>query len=167
MNEKIPAIAYIEAQILHRANAQGALAPSARSVETEYGLQQGSLGSGVFQETRILSLLYSLIVVPKEFWNLNKNHPVYVQIKESWSLETVNIITDQGQWEEPIYGFVHHLRNAIAHANFEFKSGNFEFWNQHNNNPETYRAKLSMQAIQHFLEVAGSLLANLRNEIKV
>ncbi len=166
MNEKIPAIAYIEAQILHRASAQGFLASSVRSVEAEYGLHQGSLGSGVFLETRILSLLYLLIVVPKEFWGLSKNHPIYGQIKELWSLETVNIITDQSHWEEPIYRFVHHLRNAMAHANFEFKNGNFEFWDQYKNKPETYRANLSVQVMQQFLEVVGARLANLKNESK-
>lgn len=118
MNEKIPGIAYIEAQILHRASAQSLLAPAVRYIEAEYGLQQGSLGSGVFLETRIISLLYSLIVVPKEFWKLSKNHPVYTRIKESWSPESVNIIVDKSHWEEPIYRFVHHLRNAMAHANF-------------------------------------------------
>lgn len=57
MNEKIPALAYIEAQILHRANTQGLLTPSVRSVEREYGLQEGSLGLGIFLETRVLTLL--------------------------------------------------------------------------------------------------------------
>ncbi|MFH1777492.1 MAG: HEPN family nuclease [Candidatus Omnitrophota bacterium] len=166
MNEKITGIAYIEAQILHQASAQGLLSPAVRSIEAEYGLQHGSLGSGVFLETRIISLLYSLIVVPKEFWKLSKNHPVYTRIKESWSLESVNIIVDKSHWEEPIYRFMHHLRNAIAHANFEFKSGDFEFWDQYRDKPETYRARLSTQVIQGFLEVVGSLLANLKNEIK-
>jgi len=166
MNEKIPALAYIEAQIIHRASAQGVLAPSVRSVEAEYGLPRGSLGTGVFLETRILSLLYSLIVVPKEFWGLGNNHPVYEQIEETWSLESVQVIIDKSHWERPIYRFVHHLRNAMAHANFEFKSGNFEFWDQYKNEPETYRAKLSSEVMQRFLEVVGSLLANLKHEAK-
>ena len=160
MNEKIPKIAYIEAQILHQASTQGLLASSVRSVEAKYGLPQGSLGSGVFLETRILTLLYSLIVVPKEFWNLSENHPIYRQIKETWSLEAVSIIVDKSHWKEPIYRFIHHLRNAMAHANFKFKNGNFEFWDQHKNKPETYRAMLTTPEMQHFLEVVGSLLAN-------
>ena len=166
MNEKIPAIAYIEAQILHRASGQGLLAPSVRAVETEYGLNPGSLGSGIFLETRIISLLYSLIVVPKEFWSLSKEHPIYSQIEDRWSLDKVNIKTDQSHWKEPVYRFIHHLRNAMAHANFEFKSGNFEFWDQYKNKPETYRASLSTEVMQQFLETVGSLLANLKNENK-
>ena len=162
--KKIPALGYIEAQILHRASAQGLLVPAVRSVEAEYGLQPGSLGNGVFLETRILALLYTLIVVPKEFWNLGQNHQIYGQISKYWSLENVNINVDKSPWQEPVYKFVHHLRNAMAHANFEFKSGNFEFWDQFRNNPESYRATLSTTAMQQFLEVVGALLANLKNE---
>ncbi len=162
--KKIPALGYIEAQILHRASAQGLLAPAVGSVEREYGLQPGSLGSGVFLETRILSLLYLLIVVPKEFWSLSNNHQIYGRINESWSLEMVSIAVCNSRWQDPIYRFIHHLRNAMAHANFEFKNGNFEFWDQNKNAPETYRATLSTAAMQQFLEVVGSLLANLKNE---
>jgi hypothetical protein len=83
MNEKISAVSYIEAQILHRAGAQGLLLPAVRSVEAEYSLQPCSLGSRAFLETRILSLLYSLTVVPKEFWSLDQNHQIYGQIGKS------------------------------------------------------------------------------------
>jgi hypothetical protein len=164
MNERIPALAYIEAQIVHQASAQALLAPAVRSVEKEYGLQFGSLGSGVFLETRILSLLYLLIVVPKEFWSLGNNHQIYGRINESWSLEMVSITVCNSRWQDPIYRFIHHLRNAMAHANFEFKNGNFEFWDQIQNAPETYRATLSTAAMQQFLEAVGSLMANLKNE---
>ncbi|HQO17311.1 MAG TPA: HEPN family nuclease [Methylotenera sp.] len=160
----IPALAYMEAQIIHRASAQGLLAPVVRSVETEYGLHLGLLKSGVFLETRTLSLLYLLIVVPKEFWGLGNNHQIYQRINESWSLEMVNIIVCNSPWREPIYRFIHHLRNAMAHANFQFKNGNIEFWDQPRNKHETYRASLSTAAMQQFLEVVGSLFANLKNE---
>ena len=165
MNEKIPRIAYIEAQILHRASGQGLLVPVVRAVETEYGLQSGSLGSGVFLETRITSLLYSLIVVPKEFWNLGQNHPIYGQINRFWSIKKVTIYLDESHWENPTYRFVHHLRNAVAHVNYEFKRGEFEFWDQFKEKPK-YRAKLSTEQMQDFLEVVGSLLANSENEGK-
>lgn len=161
--KEIPGWGYIEAQILHRACAEGRLASTVRSVEIEYGLQPGSLGIGVFLETRILSLLYLLIVVPKEFWSLNKKHQIYDRIKEIWSLEMVDITVCNSPWQDPIYRFIHHLRNAMAHANFKFENRNFEFWDQ-NQQRETYRAKLSTAEMEKFLEVVGSLLANLKNE---
>jgi len=58
-----------------------------------------------------------------------------------------------------VYGFIHHLRNAIAHAHFEFKDPNaFEFWDQEKDT-ETYRARLSLEAMERFLEVVGRLMA--------
>lgn len=164
MNEQIPALAYIEAQILHQASAQGYLSSSVRSVENKYGLEEGSLGSGLFLETRILSLLYTLILVPKEFWRLDKNDQVYDRINKLWSLDKVEVKTDESKWQQPIYRFIHHLRNALAHANFCFSGGNFEFWDQYRNNPEQYRAVVSTNSMQEFLEVVGSRLANLKNE---
>ena len=166
MNEKVTKSAYIEAQILFRAGTQNLLAPAVQLVEAEYGLQKGSLGNGVFTETRILSLLYTLIVVPKEFWSLDKDHPVYGQINKSWPLTKVNIIKDQSHFADPVYKFVHHLRNAIAHAHFEFKDDDFEFWDQRKNKPEAYRAKLPMKEMLRFLDIVGALFANLKHDNK-
>lgn len=164
MIRKIPALAYIEAQIIHQASAKGLLAPIARSVETRYGLELDYLGGGVFIQTRTLSLLYLLIVVPKESWKLDENHPIYGQISEAWSLNEVCIDICNSRWQNPIYRFIHHLRNAIAHANFEFKNENIEFWDQNKSKMVTYKATLSTTAMQKFLEVVGSLLANLKKE---
>ena len=163
MDERIPAVAYIAAQMLHRASAEGLLLPSVRSVEAEYGLKPGSLGGGIFLQTRTISLLYSLILIPKEFWCLGEKDPVYERISAAWSLKVINIKTDRSNWQDPIYRFIHHLRNALAHANFFFEGSNFEFWDEHNNQ-EKYRAALSISSVQQFLEVVGSIMANLRNE---
>lgn len=163
INEQIPALTYIEAQILHRASAKGLLLPAVQSVEAEYGLKPGSLGGGIFLETRTISLLYLLILIPKEFWCLGEKDPVYERISTAWSMKTTNIKTDRSNWHDPIYRFIHHLRNAVAHANFFFDGSNFKFWDEHNNQ-EKFRAVLSISSIQQFLEVVGSILANLRNE---
>lgn len=63
--EQIPRFAYVEAQIIHRAAKSGRLDESARAVEQQYRLVHGSLGNGVFLESRIIQLLYCLVVVPK------------------------------------------------------------------------------------------------------
>jgi len=111
-------------------------------------------------------MLYLLIVVPKEFWGLSNDHPIYDQIEKAWSLNDVNVITDKSPWQKPIYKFIHHLRNAIVHANFEFMDENFVFWDHYNKDkPETYRAVLSKSAMQRFLEVVGALLSNIKEEL--
>ena len=163
MNEEIPAYAYIEAQVIHRAANNQALEASARVIEKQYDLPEGFLGSGIFSQTRILSLLYTLIVVPKEFWKLDEKDPVYSTIEELWLIDSVDVITDNSRWEKPVYSFIHHLRNSVSHANFSFEKDYFEFWNQYKNRPESYRARISTEALIVFLERVGSILANLKN----
>jgi len=157
----IPAFAYIEAQIIHTASNQKALEPTVRQIESKYGLKSGVLGSGIFIETRILSLLYLLIVVPKEYWSLDANHDIYKQISTSWQMDKVIIITDiASEKYSTAYSFVHHLRNAVSHANFKFELNRFEFWNINKKEIETYRAALNLDALQQFLETVGASFAN-------
>jgi len=159
MNENIPRVAYVEAQVLHCAGRKGLLAPCVRAVESEHGLEPGYLGTGIFFETRVLSLLYCLIVVPKEFWSLGPAHAVYGQIADQWSVGEAAIRVDRSRWRDPTYRFIHHLRNAVAHANLEFRERAFEFWDK-NGGEEKYRAVLSETAMQQFLAVVGSLMSS-------
>ena len=87
MENDIPALAYIEAQILGRAVASGSIGCHVTATEDEYGLARGSLGKGVFWETRVLSLLYTLILFPKEHWKMGPNDPVYAEIAENEALK--------------------------------------------------------------------------------
>ena len=166
MNKQIPKIAYIETQILCNPDTRGILAPAVRAVEKKYGLEDGSLGDGIFLQTRIITLLYSLILFPKEFWSLGKDNDIYRKINDVWSTDSVSIITDKSHWEDPIYKFIHHLRNSIAHVNFSFRDNEFEFWDQNKKNVEKYRAILSTASIQKFLEVVGSMFANFEKQNK-
>jgi hypothetical protein len=159
-NEQIPPFAYIEAQILHRAAKEGALVATAQLVERTYGVPSGTFGRGIFFEIRLLSLLYFLVVVPKELWDLDESHPIYDEIAREWALTHVVVFLDNSSWQKPIYRFIHHLRNAVAHANFEFKQQNFEFWDENRSGAVRYRAAVSVTAIERFLEIVGSRLAN-------
>jgi hypothetical protein len=166
-NNQIPKFAYIEAQVLHQAANQGLLAPIARLVETQRGYPSGSCQGGTYPETRILSLLYLLIVVPKEFKSLHETHKIYEQIEKSWSPEMVDIELEINPFKNAIYSFIYHLRNAIAHTRFAFKDGYFEFWDKKNkDSPINYKAKLPIAAISPFLEAVGTILANYEEEIK-
>ena len=77
MSKDIPAVACIEQQILSHAVSEGNLQSSVRRVEAEYGLETGSLGTGLILQVRILSLLYMLILFPKEYWKMGQDDPIY------------------------------------------------------------------------------------------
>ena len=73
-------------------------------------------------------------------------------------MQGVTVIERSTKFDDPIYAFVHHLRNEVAQAGFKFTEGDFEIWDR-----RSYRAKLSLQALEIFLDNVGSLLANLRS----
>lgn len=160
MDKNIPRLAYIEAQILHRAARLGMLNSTARLVELDYKIPASTLGNGIFFQTRTLSLLYLLVVLPKEYWALKEQALIYGKIEKLWSINNAKIVIDFNDFKNPIYSFIHHLRNAVVHAHFEFIDNNFVFWNERNKKI-TYRAEVSFSTIESFLEVVGSLLANL------
>lgn len=163
LRNEIPRLAYIEAQVLHRAAATGALSESVRAVENHYKLPNGSLGSGVFLESRVLTLLYCLVVVPKEIWASEAKHPVYKAIASTWTVPDKAVtLPREGDQGPPIYDFIHHLRNAVAHARFSFDGRSFHFWDQRQNEREpSFRASLTIENLQRLLETVGALLANL------
>lgn len=159
MDQRIPAYAYAEAQVLHRAAKLGLLNSTARLVEAEHNYPLGTLGNGIFFQTRTLSLLYLLIVLPKEYWVLKETAPIYNKIEQLWSVNNIRVVIDSNDFKNPTYAFIHHLRNAVAHAHFEFVNNTFVFWNQ-KNKKTTYKAEVSLSAMESFLEVVGSHMAN-------
>jgi HEPN pEK499 p136 len=159
MDKNIPRLAYIEAQILHRAARLGSLNSTARLVEVEYKIPPGTLGNGIFFQTRTLSLLFLLIVLPKEYWVLKETAPIYSKTEQSWSVNNVRVVIDSNDFKNPVYAFIHHLRNAVAHAHFEFVDNTFVFWNQ-KNKQTTYKAEVSFIVLENFLEVVGSIMSN-------
>jgi hypothetical protein len=157
----IPQGAYVEAQIIHRAAIAGALAPYAREMEREQGVPEGSLGMGIFFQTRAIALLYALILVPKEFWELKADSGIYTRLERVFSIDEVEIRVDESRHAGELYKFVHHLRNALAHARFRFRSKSFEFWDRDpRTKTENYRAIVKEPTLTSFLETVGSNFAN-------
>ena len=157
----IPRLAFIEAQIIHRAARAGALKPFVRDVELQYKAEHGTLGTGVFLETRILGLLYFLILVPKELWGLDSSYQIYTRLENSFPMSDVTVTVDESRYSGQLYKFVHHLRNALGHVRFKFEAGSFEFWDwDPRAKVEPYRAIIQLPKLISFLEVVGSDLAN-------
>ena len=164
--DKIPTLAFIEAQVIHQAVAKGALTDSVRAVETYYNLAEGSLGNGVFLESRMLTLLYCLVVVPKEVWASESEHPVYQAVSTKWRIPQGAVSNHRSGFpDRPTYQFIHHLRNAVAHARFSFRDQRFHFWDQRRHEHEpSFRASVSLSELQEFLEIVGAAFANLRSD---
>lgn len=162
--QEIPSWAFINAQIAQQAVHSGDLARSVRSVEVHYGLAPGSLR--FINPAYLVSLLYCLIVVPKEVWLLSENHSVYDQIDRDWLVAIFAVEQDDnGELaKHPVYYLIHHLRNAVAHANFSIEDdGRFKFWDQKKKTtPVYFRASMSVECLQEFVSKVGALLANLR-----
>ncbi|MGD9561078.1 MAG: HEPN family nuclease [Pyrinomonadaceae bacterium] len=157
----IPRGAYVEAQIIHKAANAGALEPFAREQERYYGVTEGYFGQGIFLQTRAIALLYTLILVPKEFWELQSDSEIYTRLEGLFSLDDVQITIDASRHSGELYKFIHHLRNALAHARFKFAAKSFEFWDRNpRTNVESYRAIVQEATLIAFLEVVGSNFAS-------
>lgn len=164
---EIPSWAFINAQIAQKAVHSGDLARSVRSVEENYGLPPESFS--FINPAYMVSLLYCLIVVPKEIWSLKESHPVYVEIDKNWLLGLFKIeLSDDRFARHPVYYLINHLRNAIAHANFAIEdNGRFRFWDRKNKSSAPYfRASMSKDNLEIFLSKIGAHLANLRTQGK-
>jgi hypothetical protein len=129
VRSEIPALAFINAQIIQDAVQTGALVEPTRRVENMYGLPWGSLR--ILNPAYLLSLLYCLIVVPKEFWLHDESHPVFARIDQDRLLGLVSVMLKTTTFDEnPCYRLLRHLRNAVAHVRFTISENDFTFWDQ-------------------------------------
>ena len=160
MSKCIVAWAFIEQAVLASAERDGSLQNHAQRVERENGLPPGYLATGLFWQTRSLSLLYMLILFPKEYWNLDQCDPIYRDIEQRWSINAVSVVTPDQKYGRTVYGFVHRLRNALAHASIAFQADDIEIWDTWMGR-EAYRARISRKETERFLEIVGSRMASL------
>ncbi len=162
--QEIPTWAFLNALIAQQAVQTGDLARSVRSVEIHYGLAPGSLR--FINEAYVVSLLYCLIVVPKEVWLLSENHSVYEKIDKDWLVGLFDVEHFDDRFaKHPVYHLIHHLRNAVAHANFSLEDERFAFWDQKGRTSAPYfGASISIHCLQDFLSKVGTMLANLRTQ---
>ena len=165
MSKDVAAWAFIEQEVLALAEGDGSLRHHARRVEKMYGLVPEYLGTGLLWQTRALSLLYMLVLFPREYWMMEQSDPIYREIEERWSLNGINVLTDDKKHGHTIYGFIHRLRNALAHANIAFHGDDIEFadFADKCRGKEVYRARVSRHEVQTFLKTVGSIMANRRN----
>jgi hypothetical protein len=161
---EIPALAWINAQIIQKAERMGSLNSPTRQVESFYGLPTGSLR--ILNPAHLIGLLYCLIVVPKELWLKDKSHPVFVHIHPDKIVGLISVSSKTENFDiHPSYTLLRHLRNSVAHARFALVDDKFEFWDlDPRTDRETFRATSSLAQLSEFVSYVGPILANLQNQ---
>jgi hypothetical protein len=155
---EIPSMAFIEAQVIQHPMTLEACRSVIQEIERQYQVPTGSLGDGIFYQSRILSLLYTLIVFPKEVWSLDQADPFYEEVSRKVDINGFLVQSGKRDFEDPHYNLVHRIRNAVAHANVEFKEPNIIFSDRNG-----WQATASVEVVWHFLSEIGAIMANLRN----
>ncbi len=93
---------------------------------------------------------------------MGQDDPIYQEIEERWSLNSIQIIVQDEKYGTSIYGFIHRLRNALAHANITLHEEYIEL-SDNWKGEEVYRARISNNEAEKFLSVVGCIMANRRN----
>ena len=161
--EQIPTAAYYNMLVLQQATIDGDLRRALKHWSAEMGV---SSEVSLINPGLVASLLYCLIVVPKEVWDPPSNDAIYVKLNEGEPLKLFHVTTWQRKSNEhPLRDFLRHLRNAIAHANFSVDSEwRFEFWDKPSKGEDVnFRASIVRDDLARFLSVVGSELARLKD----
>jgi len=169
MREEIPLRAFINAQIIREAEKGNDWQAAIRAICEKYA-SQGLAEYQFMNPAYVVSLLYCLLVVPKELWiGINNDHPVFEDIKKD--SVAVNVISKfkittaiptrrEKEWSDNLY-LLHKLRNSIAHANYDIGvvDGRMNFKFLDNN----FECSIGKDDLMTFLSVVGAKLAMLRS----
>ncbi len=131
MNDWIPTAVFIEHFVLNEALERNVSIEKASSlVLPTFGINPD--GAFLHRQTRLLSLLYTLIVFPREQWKRIGLLEVAVErakIDPDLSPEIQKILD---------IGFLRAIRNSVAHARIQFDSGHITFRDGHDDKPPTF-----------------------------
>ena len=162
IRSEIPALAYVNAQIIQEAVRVGALDQPTRQVEMDYRLPTGCLR--ILNPGYLLGLLYCLFVVPKEFWiGREESHPAFTDIDSDKLLPFFSISKKSEKSDKnPRYHLLRHIRNSISHVRFGLDDDVF-ILRDVDRDKETFRATCTLAVLSEFVSYVGPVLANLRN----
>jgi hypothetical protein len=166
LREEIPQRAYINAEIIQVALNTLTFRESIDAVKRKYQLQEYDFVNPAY----IISLLYCLLVVPREVWLKNEpDQTIYEEVKKCASLRYF-VITNPENHDGLLVGysvhsFLKHLRNSVAHARFSIdREMVFTFSDQENKKDEQqFRVSISARNLMEFLSEVGAILANIRS----
>jgi len=156
----VSAKAYLDHQMLMHAEANGFLIPSIHAVEDRYQLPRGQLGSHLDSEVRCLSLLYLLLVYPKERFSRDK-----VQSDALAMGFSIDELSKSGAKMAGIADeedLLRKLRNSVAHADLDVSPSGVSFRGQSNCSRE-YDINFPWDVLSVLLSKIGEYFANRRS----
>lgn len=159
--EDLPTIAFIEHQIIAKAAADGMLQAASDKVWQTYDCQPGTMPGAPFFQSRVLSLLYCLLVFPREFWSRRGLEIEIGSEIEKYEL-TIQFMNEKNQWAVRRVAFddIRRLRNSIAHARIWFDDDHVHF---QDGRKSDYRTKMNPEEILLFLTKVGIIFCNARH----
>jgi hypothetical protein len=171
--DEIPQMAWINAQIILRAINDHALDRATRDVCQQYEcLRSYHLDNQAFHA----SLLYCLIVFPKEFYDSvdlthateDLNRRAEIILKQFKINIWINAPRENKIYNPNKQGLITKVRNAVAHGRISVeisvdRSFIYTFWDQRNERSErTFECQIGVRNLGRFLSIVGRALANIR-----
>lgn len=164
--DEIPQRAFINAEIFQLALKTGALDSATSQISKKYSIPEYSVENPAY----IVSLLYCLVVFPKELWKYEINDELTNSIN-SFGDEIINLFQIQTWNNRPInctlYGercsFLNKIRNSISHANIYVDAYmNFTFFDK-DKYGKNFECTSDCSSVMEFISKIGSVLANIRS----
>ena len=148
MNDWVPTAAFIEHYVLEEALGRDVTIKKASSIVVpRFGLT--SDGPFLHRQTRLLGMLYTLLVFPRERWKRNGLLEVVVErakADKELSERNNNLLN---------IGFLRSLRNAVSHARIDFTDDSVTFLDGRDEGAMTFEVTLSMREAVNFVLVLG------------
>lgn len=103
----------------------------------------------------MLMLLYGLLVIPREMWNYQglPEFPFHTRQEFQFCIAEENVAARK---------FLTHMRNAVAHANFDvnIENGTYTFWNTQNDGMINFKVKVPRVGLCKFVTEVGQYYIN-------
>jgi hypothetical protein len=157
----IPAFAWLNHQIVDLAEQRN---DTRRSIEEVFSsppyANQGldAMSYKLLNPAHIVSLLYCLIVVPKELLDYPADHFLFKRLDKSNVAKAFRISRfPMGFDQSPSYWLLRALRNSVAHVLYEFESSEVHFWTDQS---PIWDARASLDELSIFFSTFSRELVN-------
>jgi hypothetical protein len=160
----IPQWAFLNAQVTQSVRGSPAFQEAVQKVAGGYGIT----GYTFINPAYVASLLYCLLVVPKELFpkKIRASFNIEARPRSVSSYFVINTPpTDITKCSTDVE-FLRRLRNSVAHARFEVhEDSTFVFRDRpKNDKPDNFEVHASVKKLEAFLSDVGAELANLRTQ---